>query len=203
MDILERIFGNRDKVKIIRLFLLNEDAVFDTGDVAKRANSPKRKAGRELQNLLKARFLKRKIFNKTSSTGKKIKKKGWILDKKFPFLTALKNLLVNKDTISDKNLIGGLNKIGKLKLIITAGIFIQNDEYRVDLFLVADQINETVLNRAIKKLEAEIGKEIKYAVFDSIDFKYRFGMYDKLIRDVFDYPHRVILDKIGLDEKLN
>jgi hypothetical protein len=34
-----------------------------------------------------------------------------------------------------------------------------------------------------------LGKELAYAVFDTNDFKYRVSMYDKLLRDMFDYPH--------------
>ena len=47
-------------------------------------------------------------------------------------------------------------------------------------------------------LEAELGREIRYAFFTTPDFRYRLGVYDRLLRDVFDYPHRVLLDKIGL-----
>jgi hypothetical protein len=50
----------------------------------------------------------------------------------------------------------------------------------------------------IKRLEGEFGREIRYALFSTSDFRYRLGVYDRLIRDVFDYPHRLLLDKIGL-----
>ena len=46
-------------------------------------------------------------------------------------------------------------------------------------------------------LEAEIGKELAYAVFDTPDFLYRANMYDKLVRDVIDFPHEKVLD-IGI-----
>ena len=51
---------------------------------------------------------------------------------------------------------------------------------------------------AVHMIEAEIGRELRYAAFTTEEFRYRVGVYDRLIRDAFDYPHRTILDKIGL-----
>ena len=50
----------------------------------------------------------------------------------------------------------------------------------------------------IEGLEAEIGKELRYAAFETGEFNYRLGMYDKLVRDILDYPHTVVLDRLGL-----
>ena len=49
-------------------------------------------------------------------------------------------------------------------------------------------------------MEAEIGKELRYAAFEAPEFEYRVKMYDKLIRDIFDFPHKTILNKLGLVE---
>jgi hypothetical protein len=49
------------------------------------------------------------------------------------------------------------------------------------------------VNSHIRALEAEIGREIVYAVFDYKEFLYRLNMYDKLIRDVLDFPHKVLV----------
>ena len=46
--------------------------------------------------------------------------------------------------------------------------------------------------------DAELGREIRYASFETEDFRYRLGAYDRLLRDVFDYPHSLLIDKIGL-----
>jgi hypothetical protein len=54
------------------------------------------------------------------------------------------------------------------------------------------------LERAIRDIESEVGKELTYAAFKTDDFIYRLGMYDKFIRDILDYPHEKILDKIGI-----
>ena len=68
----------------------------------------------------------------------------------------------------------------------------------MDIFIVGNNINKRSLDNAIKSIEAELGKELVYVFFETQDYQYRLGMYDKLIRDVLDYPHEVLLDKISL-----
>lgn len=85
-----------------------------------------------------------------------------------------------------------------MKLILTAGVFQHDPESRVDILVVGDNIKQGMLVSAISALEAELGKELRYAAFETADFKYRLGVYDKLVRDILDYPHQKILNKLGL-----
>jgi hypothetical protein len=52
--------------------------------------------------------------------------------------------------------------------------------------------NKVYANRMGNEDEAS-GAELTYAVFDTKEFLYRLNMYDKLIRDILDYPHEVVL----------
>src|SRR3989344_3768467 len=54
---------------------------------------------------------------------------------------------------------------------------------------------EQALRAAVYAIEAELGRELRYASFTTDDFNYRLGIYDRLIRDIFDYPHQAILDR--------
>jgi len=55
-------------------------------------------------------------------------------------------------------------------------------------------MKKNVLQKVVKSLEAEIGKELDYAVFDTEEFKYRIDMYDKLVCDIIDLPHEKLID---------
>jgi hypothetical protein len=57
------------------------------------------------------------------------------------------------------------------------------------------------LRERIRSLEAEIGKEIRYALLSSENFYYRLNMNDKLVRDVIDYPHSIVLDRLNIGLK--
>ena len=50
----------------------------------------------------------------------------------------------------------------------------------------------------MSSIEAELGKELRYAAFETLDFQYRLGIYDKLIRDILDSQHQKILNKLAI-----
>ena len=54
-------------------------------------------------------------------------------------------------------------------------------------------MNKSRIEECIRKLEAEIGAEIVYAIFETKEFIYRLNMFDKLVRDIIDFPHKIIL----------
>jgi len=135
---------------------------------------------------------------------KKHKKKKvlvWRLEPSFVYRAALENLLINMIPLSSKRLVNRFDKVGRMKLIIVAGVFIQEwDHSRVDVLLVGDRIKASVAERAVRALEADIGRELRFALFETQDFLYRLGVCDRLIRDILEYPHERILDKLGVDE---
>lgn len=199
MEILEKLFGGSGRVKVMRLFLFNPGRAYSREDVSERAQIDLKAAVRELSHLEKTGLIKKKVF--VPDTAKKEERKktnGWQLDQEFPYLIPLENLLIDLATMNHNDLVERIKTTGKVKLVIVAGIFIQDAESRVDLLVVGDSIRRNVLETVVKKIEAEIGKEVRYACFETPDFKYRLNVYDKLVRDILDYPHKVVLDKVGL-----
>ena len=106
--------------------------------------------------------------------------------------------MINAKPLQPKEIVKKISQLGAIKLLVISGVFIQDYESRVDLLVVGDNIKKTHLENLMKTLEAEIGKELKYAYFNTADFTYRMSMYDKLIRDILDYPHEKIVNKLGL-----
>jgi hypothetical protein len=210
MEALEKLFGSSVRVKVLRLFLLNDTEIIEKASVVKRAKITSVNAVKELNLLEKIGFLKKRSFfkevkqksGKTSRLGsrqvKKMRSKGYIVNDQFKLLVGLQNLLLNNVSISSREIEDKLSRHGKIKVIITAGIFIQDPDSRVDLLIVADDVKHRPMKSSIAAIEAEVGKEIRYAIFNAEDFKYRLGIYDRLIRDVLDYPHEIIVDKMGV-----
>jgi hypothetical protein len=205
MEILAKLFGSAEKVKMMKLFLFNPDQTFDNTDISERTKITSVALRRELTLLSKINFIKKKSFSKEiekksggklKSTKKKVD--GWVLDRSFPFLSPLQNLLIDNGSLDSSEIVEKLKKVGNLKLVIVAGVFIQDLNSRADILIVGDGLNELSLERSIKNLEAEVGKELRYVVFETADFKYRLGIYDKLLRDILDYSHRKLINKIGV-----
>ncbi len=205
MEILGKLFGSPEKVKIMRLFLFNPDQAFDLENTTLKTKSAVRGVRREISELEKIGLIKKRIFFKDVSkeSGKKkevIKKKtnGWILNRTFPYLAELQGLLINAQLIRHGDILKRLSSVGKLKAVIVAGVFIQDLDSRADILIIGDNLRKFALENAIKTIESEIGREINYAAFETPDFLYRLGVCDKLIRDILDYKHEKVLDKIGI-----
>ncbi len=204
MEILGKLFGSESRVKIIRLFLFNPAQVFSVAEIAERGKIPPALARREVRMFRKIGLAKTRTSTKLirKQVGKRLvlkrrKDNGYALNESFAYLAPLRELLINTVLFKNDALIQKLQSTGRIKLLIVAGVFIHDEESRVDLLIVGEGIKKFMLENVMRTIEAEIGKELRYAAFETIDFHYRFGMYDKLIRDILDYPHRKILNKLG------
>lgn len=169
----------------MKLFLSNPTDSFEKKEAARRARTTISAANRELRVLTDAGFLKKRT-------------KGLALNTDFVFVNQLKSILISNEPSQDKDILAKLRKAGKIKLVVTSGFFLYSDDATVDLLIVLDDYSDKVINNLLSQLEAEIGREIRYAVFRTDDFEYRLTLNDHLIRDIFDYPHRILLDKLGL-----
>ncbi|MFA6552595.1 MAG: hypothetical protein WCT19_03810 [Candidatus Paceibacterota bacterium] len=204
MEILSKLFGNEDRVKIMRLFISNGDQVYDKEDVVIRAKSNQYLVKHEISNLEKIGLIQRRSgIKKNNFAGKSNlksdKKNGWTLNPDFPYLKELQSLLISRSLFKKGEIAQKFEGLGKVKLLVVAGVFIQDPDSRIDLLVVGDGLKAAQIKTAVGVLESEIGKEIRYTVFDTAEFKYRIGMCDKLLRDILDYPHEKVIDKITVN----
>ncbi len=189
MDTLEKIFGGAHRVKLMRLFLFNPTLYFETVDVVDRSKIDGARVRRELNFLSKVDLIKK------STRGSKV---VWYLNDKFSYLEEFQRLLLETSLKNSKPILKKLAKIGKLKFIVFSGIFKELQDSRIDILVVAEGSKKSTADSVMASIEADIGKEIRFAVLDTEDFKYRLGVGDRLIRDVLDYPHEIVLDRIGM-----
>ena len=180
MEILEKILGNSARVKIMRLFLLNRGKSFTNKDIVKRSRVNASIVRKELRLLLSVGFIKKRDIN-------------WSFNSSFKYGEEFEDLLVRSDSLNKETILDNFKKVGRVKLVITSGVFIKNDDSRVDLLIVGDKMKRSKIEEGVHRLEAEIGAELVYAVFETKEFLYRLNMYDKLVRDILDYPHEVLL----------
>jgi DNA-binding Lrp family transcriptional regulator len=207
MEILAQVFGSITKVKLMRLFLFSPESAFAMSDISKRTKTPSQEVRKELTKLIAAGIVKkrsvvREIHSKKNRKMpvRKVHELGYSLDQKFPYLQALKNLLITVSLHADETLIKKFANVGRLKLFLASGVFIQEWDTRIDLLIVGDELNMSRLDVVMKTIEAEIGREISYSAFETVDFEYRLGIHDRLVRDILDAPHTVLVDKLGLEK---
>jgi len=189
MEPLAKLFGSPARLKMIRLFVFNQDTSFSLDQVTKRTKLSKEIARHELAELIESSLLRKKGIRAAAR---------YQINPRFEYLAALNVFIRETTSVRPKVMTAALRRAGALQLVALSGFFTGVLESQIDLLVVGDNLEERPLAQAVHSLEAELGREIRYASFATADFRYRFGVYDRLLRDVFDYPHRLLIDKTGL-----
>jgi|SRR3989344_1468212 len=189
MEPLARILGSAARLKTLRLFIFNQDATLTLAEISSRTKLSKGVARREVSELLTASLLRKKGMQTPMR---------YQVNPHFEHLAALDEFVRETTNVQPQNILRALRRAGTLRLVALSGLFSGILEPQIDLLVVGDALDERALANAVRSLEAELGREIRYAFFATADFRYRLGVYDRLLRDVFDYPHRLLIDKIGV-----
>ncbi|MEK7481119.1 MAG: hypothetical protein AAB604_03410 [Patescibacteria group bacterium] len=196
--ILEKIFASPLLIRAIRFFYLNPNVIFLREEIRERIGGDAMRLRQAITVLTNIGFLKKKTISIAKKEIKKhrVKKEGYLLNRAFPLFQELKDLVLSPSPISKPELVRDLKQLGRVKLLLLSGVFIRSDDQRVDLFVVADGIKPHLFERLMRRLEAEIGKELNYSLMTTRDFMYRFNLSDRFIREMFDTPHEILINKL-------
>lgn len=186
---LDAIFDSQIRARILKLFLYSPDKNFDLETIKKTLNVGSALINKQFKSLQAVKFIVAKRIGR---------KKFFKVNKNFDFYNELKELIAKASPASKEKMLKRLGKVGKIKLALISGIFINSDTSRADLLVVGDQINQSKFNKFLKDLEAEVGKEINYAIMTTKEFQYRHDMYDRFVRDILDFKHEKLINKLRI-----
>ena len=182
----------------------NPEDRFPFAEIVSRSQVRARVVRAELKKLLRLGL----IYSGSERVELKKKRKGGTRAKRIPVYYAnkefiafkeLRDLIARASVAPRKRLFRQLNGIGKIKLAVLSGIFIKNgDNSRIDLLLVGDGIHRRKLAAFLANTESELGKPIQHTIMDSEEFKYRTDMYDRFLRDILEYPHEKLINKLNI-----
>ena len=187
-DILEQLFDSPIKFKLLKFFIRNSEDYFNPQEICERIQLRSGAAKPHIAKLVVVGFL----------TAKNLKgKKSYCPNKKFIFYQELKNLILKSSPISHGKLLLMMRNLGNIKLAVVSGIFLSEENSRIDLLLVGT-IKSKNFKNFIKRLEAIAGTAIRYSIMAPKEFDYRYDMYDKFLRDVLEYRHEKLINKLKL-----
>jgi DNA-binding Lrp family transcriptional regulator len=203
-DPLAILFGSTARVKLLRFFLFNPSKEFTFDDISRRAKLVRRTARTEISALEKAGVIvKRSLYVPIEGKTKKMKALGFALNKDFQELQALQTFLFETAPIDGKHVLAHLRNAGPVDFLVVAGVFVREFEQPLDILVAMKKVPQAKVETAIRALEAEIGMDVRCAIMTVENLKYRVGMNDKLTRDLFDYKHQIIVDKVGIRDELH
>jgi len=193
----------------MRLFLRNPSMTFSEDEVARLTKLSKKKIDAELGKFLKLNFItKRTATVVVSNIEKKGKARKIKLQQKklpvyganqaFEFFKELRELILRQVPEARHKLIGKLRKVGKVKLAIASGAFINNEGSRVDLFIVGDNVSRRKIESMLAHWEANAGRPLTYTLMTPEEFRYRLDMFDRFTRDVLESPHDKLINALNI-----
>jgi len=177
------------KLKLVKFLLHNRDEWFPIAELAERTKIPVIELRKELKQALKFGVVQEKKQDKVLH----------YQIRQIPELQVLEDVIF---TLGD-SFFGGLTDkihgVGEVYLCVAKGTFLQREHDKVDLFLVIDEVDEKKFTKLIESIEAELGKEIRYALHSLSDFEYRKNMFDKFVWSVLeDTRSKILVDKLSV-----
>jgi len=183
-EILSKLFSSETRVKILRLLFRNPQTSFKVTDLSERIQVDYYAARRDLLKLKKIRVVK---VNEDQE---------FLINPKFEFYEELKALILSSAPINKQAILKELKKIGGLKLVVLTGVFLGQEDSRVDLLIVGSGFKEDKLDKFVRSLEADVGRELNFVVMEPDEFNYRKRMFDKFVLGVLEGPKEVLLNKM-------
>jgi DNA-binding transcriptional regulator YhcF (GntR family) len=205
-DFLSQLVGDASKARVVRALVLGENEVFSPELMSKRAGVSVRTARAVLAQLEKMGLARKsRIASVRVATAKKQKRQKrlplqdvWFLSSGFPHLRALSMFVREVSPLDYDEVLDALKKTGRLSVVVLSGSFVGDATRPADIVIAGESISERRMEVAVRALENLFGRELRYATFPTAEFRYRLTVQDKLLRDTFDFPHRVLLDRIRL-----
>lgn len=187
VPILEGLLGSGSRAKILRMLFRHAGTSFSESQIAKMLMVPKSLAGRELKNLVSVSIAR-------ARTGGRFRR--FQINPAFPFYEELKALVLLSNSVPSSMLIDALSSTMKPRMIVTSGVFMNIPSRTVDLFVVGEGYSEKKLESAMRRVEAQLGTELRWSGMSPKEFLYRWRMFDRFVRSIFEGPHEIVLGKL-------
>jgi len=197
---IEQLFGSKTRVKLLQLFYSNPNRSFYVREITRKIDEQINSVRRELANLLNVGI----IVSDTNNN-----RLYYEVNQDFEHYAPLRQIFGQAGaSASTKTATGGkkaatvaglpdhdkIKTLGNVELAIFTGQFTRDDKSGVD-FLIVGEVNQNALHKYVADLEAQEGKDIRYAHMNPQEFDYRRQIKDRFITTVLESKKQVLLDK--------
>lgn len=209
---LEKLFGSKTRVKLLKIFLLHPEEKYYIRQLARQLKTQVNSVRRELNNLedfgllssLENNSINSGLLSTKNKSGQKVKlvqtpslkdKKFYRVNKDFILFLEIKSLIVKAQILAGESFIKNLKEVCQPQFILLGGMFLNNENAPTDVLIVADLAAEKLLP-IISALELELGREVNFTLMTVEEFKYRQQVADVFLHSVLNSKKIILLDKI-------
>ncbi|MDE2312105.1 MAG: hypothetical protein KGJ93_03410 [Patescibacteria group bacterium] len=181
---LQELIDSKDTAALLALFLAAPPRAFSIFELSRRLRLSHGQAAHGLNRLVKEGLVH--SFTKRN-------KKYFLLNERTKLLPELKKF--GRGHGYQDELLLAIKRLGEIKAAFLSGVFTGYPNLPVDVLLVG-RANLRKLADFLKAVEKMMGQEINYSVMSENEFLLRRDTFDRFIKDIFDYRHIVVLDKL-------
>lgn len=188
---IEQLFGSKTRVKLLQLFYSNPNRSFYVREITRKIDEQINSVRRELANLLSIGIISSDTNNN---------RLYYEVNQEYEYYAALRAIFGNgvmpevAEGAPKEKPAQQLKGLGNVDLALLTGQFTRDESSGIDFLIVGD-VNPTQVAKYIADMEAQEGKEIRYTVMNTDEFKYRQQVNDRFLSVVLDSKMQVILDK--------
>ena len=199
---LERLFNSKTRVKLLQLFVLNPHKRFTTAGITANLKLKAAVVKRELDNLQKLGLIRQTDTAAETQTPAETEKNGkrrtsfLVSNLDFILFEELRALVIKSQVLNQQGLIEKISRLGRVKLLLLTGVFVNNPLSPIDLLIVG-RVNKLLLVKQIKDLERELGKELNFTYLDTSEFIYRRNMTDVFLYEILEGKKIILIDELN------
>lgn len=174
------------RLKILTYFLRRPAERGGAPDVAAVLRVSRDAVQRELAALEHLGILRHKKSGRT---------KSYSADMRHPLAASFAHFVADALTPSDKAVAEIFRPVSGVQMVVSSGLLQGEPKSPVDLLIVAKHSSARMVAGAVKKVEVLSALPIRFAVLSAAEYHERRQAYDRLLRDVFEYKHAVVLER--------
>ena len=201
-DPLESIVGDELRVKLLRVFVLNKDAIYIAKDFVKTLRRREQTIKETLRWLERDNLIKKKKLSKTERQERGVRETiGYGFNKRYTHREFLEHII--KDSMpSEQDLLAKkLAGVQGVQCVVTIDMFVDKTAQHPDVVIISSEKSDIVIKQLIRSAEQTIGKELQYSLLTMNDFVHRMQIQDKFIADILESEYQIHLDRPGFFEK--
>ncbi len=181
-DILDSKYGS----SLLALLLVSPARCFSAKELAKRLQITERVLSPVLKEFEDDSMIKSFTRDRTEL---------YIINTKHKLLPEIGKSLAKEQKAYEDELFVAIKKLGEIKAAYLSGALTGHPQLPVDLLIVG-KVSPAKLETFLKQAKVMLGVDLNYSIMTPEEFKLRVDTFDRFIKDIFDYPHLVVIDKL-------
>lgn len=182
---LEKLFISKVRMKLLRQYLFNQKEEYHVRGLVRLLEEEINAVRRELQNLESANIL---------LSQRKGNKLFYRVNPACPFLNELKSMFY-KDTDEISKILTVRSSIENIEVMLLTHHFLRakhTSDMDVDILFLGN-IDTNKLTTVMKKIEAETGRELRFAVLTMSDYQFRRKNRDPFLLKIMENDKIVLI----------